>query len=218
MIERPLLLILLAALAGCAVPRPDFNAQSGDDAALRHPVVLQQGWQELGLPVTPHLDERSRRQIDDFVADWHRSGTGPVYIRMPLLVRDEKNLRDQFLRLQGALAESGYDGRIKLLREPFGESSRTPQIILSFARMKAQIATRCGEWPDNLASSAASAWQNRVHADFGCAYQTMIAAQTADPRYLVSPSPATPADAQMRVRALNRLRNDNTALQEGPRN
>jgi pilus assembly protein CpaD len=59
-----------------------------------------------------------------------------------------------------------------------------------------------------LASSAETNWDNRVYSNFGCAYQNMIASQTADPRDLINARIESPIDAQMRVRALNRLRED----------
>jgi pilus assembly protein CpaD len=212
MIERAKALagmfMLVAALAGCAVKPPDFNALAGDDVALRHPIELRQNWQELVLPFTSRFDERAQEQIASFVADWRRFGSGPIFIRMAENPRDEKSVKAQLDRLRAALVLEGMRGSIKLIREPMGDTGRTPIMRLSFARMKAEVVTSCGRWTENLASSAETNWDNRVYANFGCAYQNMIASQTADPRDLINARIESPIDAQMRVRALNRLRED----------
>lgn len=205
------LFMLVAALAGCAVKPPDFNALAGDDVSLRHPIELRQSWQELTLPFTNEFDERTQEQIASFVVDWHRFGSGPIFIRVAENPRDAKTVKAQLDRLRAALVAEGMRGNAKLIYEPMGQTDRTPMMRLSFARMKAEVVTRCGRWPDNLASSAETDWDNRVYANFGCAYQNMIATQTADPRDLINARMESPIDAQMRVRALNRLREDRSA-------
>ena len=200
--------LLLATLTACAVPPPDFNALAGDDVGLRHPIELRQGWQELLLPVAPKIDERMKEQIAAYVSDWRRFGSGALFVRVAANRRDEKVVKAQLDHLRRVLVSEGMNGTIKLIQEPFGETLRTPLLKLSFMRMKAEVVTQCGRWPENLASSAETDWDNRVYSNFGCAYQNMIATQTADPRDLVGARAESPIDAQMRVRALNRLRED----------
>ena len=214
MIERATglagIILLAATLAGCAVPPPDFNALSGDDVALRHPIELRQAWQEITLPFAHQIDDRTKEQVASFVADWKRFGSGPVFLRVAEAKSDEKIVKAQVDRVRAVLVAEGLQGSVKLIREPLGETQRTPIMRLSFMRMKATVVTRCGEWPENLASSAETLWDNRVYSNFGCAYQNMIATQTADPRDLIGARAESPVDAQMRVRALNRLREDRT--------
>lgn len=200
--------LLATSLAGCAVAPPDFNALAGDDVALRHPIELRQGWQELILPFAQRFDERAKEQLASFVADWRRFESGPIFVRVADSKRDEKVIKAQLDHLRAALVAEGFHQSVKLIREPLGETDRTPLLRLSFIRMKAEVVTRCGRWPENLASSADTKWDNRVYSNFGCAYQNMIASQTADPRDLVGVRAESPIDAQMRVRALNRLREE----------
>jgi pilus assembly protein CpaD len=142
------------------------------------------------------------------VADWRRFGSGPIFIRIAENRRDEKAVKAQLERVRAALVEEGLQGHVQLIRESLGETERVPTLRLSFKRMKAQVVTRCGQWPDHLASSADTQWDNRVYSNFGCAYQNMIASQTDDPRDFLGERAESPIDAQMRVRALNRLRED----------
>ncbi len=204
-------ILLAVTMAGCAVAPPDFNALAGDDVALRHPIELRQGWQDMTLPFAQRLDERAKEQVASFVADWRRFGSGPIFVRVVDNKREEKAIKAQLDLLRAALVAEGLHGSVKLIREPFGETDRTPVLKLSFVRMKAEVVTRCGRWPENLASSAETIWDNRVYSNFGCAYQNMIATQTADPRDLVGARAESPIDAQMRVRALNRLREERSA-------
>ncbi len=61
-------------------------------------------------------------------------------------------------------------------------------IRVSFVGLAAKVATRCGEWPDDLASaSSLDGWNNKPYWNLGCSYQTMLAAQTSDPRDLATP-------------------------------
>ncbi|MEN9709912.1 MAG: hypothetical protein RIQ68_2320 [Pseudomonadota bacterium] len=203
--------MLVLSLAGCAIAPPDFNANAGDDVALRHPIELRQGWQDLTVPFARQMDERTKEQLASFVADWRRFGSGPIFVRVADSKRDGKLVKAELDRLRAVLAAEGLQGNVKLIREPMGETDRTPVLRLSFVRMKAEVVTRCGRWPENLASSAETFWDNRVYSNFGCAYQNMIAVQTADPRDLVGARAESPIDAQMRVRALNRLREERSA-------
>ena len=79
---------------------------------------------------------------------------------------------------------------------------------VSFLGLKAHVADQCDQWPRDLAigSGAVADWSNKPYWNFGCAYQTALAAQVADPRDLVTPQAETPADTAMRVRSIESLR------------
>ena len=200
--------IIAGLVAGCAAKPPELNALAGDDVRQRHPIELRQSWQELSLPDHNKFDVRDQDKIANFVADWRRFGTSPIYLRVPDDPRNVTSLKVKFDRLRAALQAEGVQGSVQLIREPMGLAGRTPIFLLSFARMKAELATHCGQWTENLASSAETHWDNHVYGNFGCAYQNMIAKQAADPRDLFDARAESPVDAQMRVRVLNRLRED----------
>jgi pilus assembly protein CpaD len=79
---------------------------------------------------------------------------------------------------------------------------------LSFFGLKATVADRCGQWPRDLGigSGAAEDWSNKPYWNFGCAFQTALAAQVADPRDLVSHQAETPGDTELRTGAIKSLR------------
>jgi pilus assembly protein CpaD len=208
--RRALLLTLaVLALAGCSVKPSDFEAHVADDLALRHPIELRRGWQELPIPASARVNENVGLQIGEFVADWRRFGEGPIHLRIPVGTQNDKLQKAQVARLRVQLVAHGVPGKVTLIRDEVGETGRIPVFILSFSRMKAEVVTRCGRWPANLASSADSAFENRAYTNFGCAYQSMMAAQTDDPHDLIAPRASAPIDGQMRTRAIESLRTGN---------
>ena len=78
---------------------------------------------------------------------------------------------------------------------------------LSFVGVKAIVPTACGQWPEDLASgSSLEGWKNEPYSNFGCATQSMIAAQVDDPRDFVQPRALGPSDVAMRTRAIEDVR------------
>ena len=68
-------------------------------------------------------------------------------------------------------------------------------------------SSKCGEWPADIASgSSAEGWQNRPYYNLGCATQSNLAAQVADPVDLVRPRQEDPSDVAMRTRAISAVR------------
>ena len=82
-----------------------------------------------------------------------------------------------------------------------------PVITLRFTRVKAELVTPCGMWRDDLASASSLAgWDNAPYLEHGCSYQNMLAVQTANPRDLSAMRSMTPADGEMRARAMANAR------------
>ena len=80
-------------------------------------------------------------------------------------------------------------------------------VRLVFQGLKAEVASRCGQWPADLASgSSIETWKNDNYANFGCATQSALAAQIDDPRDLVQARGSTPPDEAMRLRAIGQVR------------
>jgi pilus assembly protein CpaD len=80
-------------------------------------------------------------------------------------------------------------------------------IRLSFRGLKAEVASRCGQWPHDLASgSSIDGWKNESYWNFGCATQSVLAAQVDDPRDFARARALGPADEEMRLRAIKDVR------------
>ena len=78
---------------------------------------------------------------------------------------------------------------------------------MTFVGLKAEVRTPCGLWPEDLASgSSVEGWKNEPYANFGCATQSVIAAQVDDPRDFVQSRALAPSDVAMRTRAIEDVR------------
>jgi pilus assembly protein CpaD len=80
-------------------------------------------------------------------------------------------------------------------------------VRLVFQGLKAVVPSRCGQWPSDLTSaSSLQGWKNESYENFGCATQSMLAAQVDDPRDLTVQRASTPPDENMRLRAIAAVR------------
>ena len=105
------------------------------------------------------------------------------------------------------LANAGLKSVVALGTYPAPGPGVQP-IKLTFRGLVAKVTTPCGRWPTDLASgSSVDGWKNNPYENFGCAYQTAIAAEVADPRDLEEPRALDPSDSQMRMRAITAVRN-----------
>jgi pilus assembly protein CpaD len=90
---------------------------------------------------------------------------------------------------------------------PIADPRRAAPIRLSYATVEAKTPSRCGQWPNDLASgSSLIGWENRPYWNLGCASQQMLAVQVADPRDFLGPAALSPPDPQMRGRAIDAVR------------
>jgi pilus assembly protein CpaD len=87
------------------------------------------------------------------------------------------------------------------------DDGTAPPVRVSFTGLKAVVPTKCGLWPEDLASgSSTEGWKNESYSNFGCATQSTIAAQVDDPRDFVQPRALGPSDVAMRTRAIEAVR------------
>jgi pilus assembly protein CpaD len=80
-------------------------------------------------------------------------------------------------------------------------------IRLSFAGLKAEVPHECGQWPHDLGSSQfRNGLENRSYWNFGCAYQSNLAAQVADPVDLVRARAEGRIDTGKRMYGIDQIR------------
>ncbi len=211
---RPLcgaaLLALVAPLAGCGLNKVYAPADPGYDYRDRHPVVLaeaQTSLEVLPQAVNGRLDGETRRHLQGFVEQYRRFGHGMITILAPSGGSDPKGATRSVALIRAFLDREGLGAVIYVGGYPVRDPALAAPLRLSFTGVKAEVAGRCGEWPDDLASGASlDGWQNRAFWNFGCANQATLAAQLADPRDLLSPRGETPQDIETRMRAINKVR------------
>jgi pilus assembly protein CpaD len=205
------LLACAAPLAACSgadrvvtasVEPPDFRA--------RHPIEISRG--RAALDVLPEvrngdIDARTRAQAREFAGQYRLNGSGEIGIALPGGGPGERDARAALPGLRRALFAGGARGHVLVSTYPVLDPALAAPIRLSYASVVAHMRSRCGQWPNDLASGASLiGWENQPYWNFGCASQQMLAAQTADPRDLIGPAADTPADSLMRGRAIDAVR------------
>jgi pilus assembly protein CpaD len=201
---------LVLPLGACGVNRtlpPPIVAYDYHD---RHPVVLADTEHMIDVfppPAGRRLDSATAGRIRDFAARYHRLGHGQISVLAPVGGPDGAIARAGVDEVRRALSMAGVRGSVMVGTYPVSDPSLAAPIRLTFQGLKAKVAGRCGEWPADLAvGSALDGWQNKSYWNFGCASQTTLAAQVADPRDLASPRGETNADIEMRMRAIGKVR------------
>ena len=200
---------LLAAVSflepGCVTDYASSDPAFPGDFQARHPIALASAPALMDIyPVGGTLDPRTVANLRSFVRRYRDFGSGEVLILTP--AHDTSHART-VSEIRRALRAAG-------LRAPVGAKSYVPYqsdgaapFRVAFTSLVAEVKTPCGLWPQDLASgSSLEGWKNEPYANFGCATQSVIAAQVDDPRDFVQPRALGLSDVAMRTRAIQDVR------------
>jgi pilus assembly protein CpaD len=205
-------LLLAAPLAACSggADRITTSSIQNQDYRARHPIELANSRATLDVIPLVHggaLDERSKGQIKEFAREYGQSGSGDISVALPQGGPGAAEARNAVPGIRQALVSGGARGYVLVSSYPIADPSVAAPVRLSYATIVARTRTRCGQWPNDLASgSSVNTWDNQAYWNFGCASQQMLAAQAADPRDLVGPAAITPPDSHMRSRGIAAIR------------
>ncbi len=194
-------------LAGCGVDYASNDGIEPGDYHQRHPIVLAQAPTTLDVyPVGAGLDSQSRAEIRALAERYRALGTGRITILAPAGQRERSGrVIDEIRR---TLASTGLRGYVGVGLYPAGDATRAAPVRLIFQGLKAVVPTPCGQWPSDLASGGSiEGWKNDSYPNFGCATQSVLAAQVDDPRDLAQSRASEPPDVRMRMRAIEDVRN-----------
>jgi pilus assembly protein CpaD len=195
------------SLAGCGTDNLAMGSMGSDDYHDRHPILLAQAPTTLDVfPVGQgKLDSDSTEDIRIFAARYQAMGTGRLSILAPAV--GGRATRAAVDEIRQVLVSAGLRGSIGLGSYPVADAALASPIRLSFRGLKAEVASRCGQWPHDLASgSSIDGWKNESYWNFGCATQSVLAAQVDDPRDFARARALGPADEEMRLRAIKDVR------------
>jgi pilus assembly protein CpaD len=194
-----------SALSGCGVPYASSDPGFPGGFEQRHPIVVAAALTSIDLyPVGGALDERSMANIRGFVERYRRYGSGAMTIQTPAGTNANSIAVHE---VRSALLAAGLKGRVAVGAYLPRNDGAAPPVRVSFTGLKAIVPTKCGEWPEDLASgSSVEGWKNEPYSNFGCATQSTIAAQVDDPRDFVQPRALGPSDVDMRTRAIEAVR------------
>jgi pilus assembly protein CpaD len=197
-------------LAGCQTDNYINNTAALDDYHDRHPIVLADAPTTLDVFLDKRggLDASTLADIRGFVQRYGQYGVGKIVLLAPAGGGPET--RAGAAAVRRALAADGLRGTISYGSYRVADVNLAAPIKVAFRGLKAEVASRCGEWPADLASGASiEGWKNTSYWNYGCATQSMIAAQVNDPRDFVRAEALGPADVEMQLRAINAVRQGN---------
>jgi pilus assembly protein CpaD len=165
-----------------------------------HPITLIEGERTIDIFAAGGANSVGIRQEADiraFAAEYKRSGHGPLYLAVP---QGNRLAASSVAAIRQALIEGGVSPSHATYPTAGGQGSVAP-VKLTFARLEAKVASRCGLWPSDLNGNGGTldSWSNRPYENYGCATQQLLAAQVADPLDLVRGRPETPGDPMRRA-------------------
>ncbi|MGD0639578.1 MAG: CpaD family pilus assembly protein [Roseiarcus sp.] len=199
--------VAASPLAGCGVDYASNDSIEPGDYHQRHPIVLAEAPTTLDVfPIGGGLDAQSAANIRAFAQRYRALGSGQITILAPA-GQGARNGRvvDQIRR---TLASTGLHGYVGVGVYAADDPTRASPVRVIFQGLTASVATPCGQWPLDVASgSSIEGWKNDSYANFGCATQSLLAAQVADPRDLAQSRAVDPPDVAMRMRAIGNVRN-----------
>ena len=194
-------------LSGCGVDYASPEPLYPNDYREQHPIVLAQAPARLDVfPVRGGIDAQSGANIRSFAERYRSFGSGPIVILTPAGRHDGRD--DVVAEIRRTLRSSGVRGGVSVGSYPVVDPLAAAPVILTFKSLKAVQLSRCGQWPRDLDSAdSIQGWKNEPYWNYGCATQSMLAAQVDDPRDLFQSRASSPPDEDMRLRAIGNVRN-----------
>jgi len=196
-----------AMLAGCGTNKDNMSTGAiPDDYRTRHPITLNEVEHTLDIPIASG-DHKPANGVQDsiggFASDYLPTSSGTIQIMLPHGSANSgaaANVRAQIKKVLTArgvksnrIIETSYQA------SPTGDAA---PVRLSYVAITA-VTNQCGEWPEDLQNNTFS---NQNYHNFGCATQSNLAAQIANPMDLVTPRAMAPIDATRRSNVIGLYR------------
>jgi pilus assembly protein CpaD len=194
------------SLSACVTNYASDDIAGTGDYHERHPIILAEAPTSIDIfPVGGGIDSQSVAKIRAFAERYRELGSGQITILTPSGRRDGNCCAvDQIRR---TLYASGVRGYVSVGSYPVSDPALASPVRLVFQSLRAKVPSRCGQWPSDLASgSSIEGWKNNSYENFGCATQSVLAAQVDDPRDLAQSRASGPPDEEMRLRAIGDVR------------
>ena len=202
------------SLGACAADRAVVTGSTYPrDYRERHPIVLGDAPAALDIFVRgpSGLDERQIEDVKAFAEDYRRTGKGGLVAQVPGGGHRDVGTARTLDAVRHALSAGGLPGTYLTVTtyQPADPTLAAP-IRLSFRKLQAKVHGKCGLWPQDLGVSDFSFnLRNEPYWNLGCATQTNVAAQVADPVDLVRGRTDGAIDPIRRGQNIEKLRKGN---------
>ncbi len=204
---------VLLGVTGCA-KRTQSQDVTGSiamepDYRERHPIVLADVPYNLDIYAVHGFSGIDLRQNDDvraFAAEYKTSGKGAIIISVPH-AQSAKNKNETLSSIRKVLAAAGVSGYYVQVKHYLPQDLHdAAPVHLSFIKLQAKVDNLCGQWKTDISGAATSErFTNQSPPNFGCAYQTAIAAQVANPLDLDRPRQEGAIDVEKRNKSIKNL-------------
>jgi pilus assembly protein CpaD len=208
--SRPVRAVLLAGvaamLAACAQTDSVHVGAIPDDYRTNHPIVIQEKQEVIDVPVGVNDYEATSIQkaaLTGFMARYDHDAAPMVHILVPYGSANSAAAARIASQFSTQLRRNGVPQNRVMQQHYQAPADAAAPIRLSYANMRAQVASNCGRWPEDMLAGV----DNRNWANFGCSNQNNLAAQIANPADLLTPRSRTPIDAGNRSNAIDQYRN-----------
>jgi pilus assembly protein CpaD len=197
----------VSALGACTADRVVVTSPPPLDHRQRHPTVLKESARVLDLFLVGAggLDRRQREDLRMFSAEYHRTGRGAIIAQVPVGTRSDIAAQITMGQISAALTRAGLP--VVVTTYQVGDPAIASPIRLTFSRLKAVVASKCGQWPYDLgATDFLHNASNVSYWNFGCAVQSNMVAQFDDPVDLVRGRAEAPPDTIRRGKVIEAIR------------
>jgi pilus assembly protein CpaD len=203
---------LMLGVAGCAKRNQDVTGtvEVSPDYRERHPIVLAETPRLLEIYATrgpAGLDLRQDQDIRAFAAEYKSSGRGAIIVSVPKGAASKASGMS-LAGIRHSLSAAGISSQyVKVTSyHPTDLESASP-VRLSFLKLQASVDSLCGQFKTDITgASTSSRFANQSYSNFGCAFQSAIAAQVAYPLDLVRPRQEGSTDIEKRNQAIKNIR------------
>lgn len=206
----------VALLSGCAAFQKRDSVTVGavpDDYRTNHPIVIAPKEATLDLPVGASdrgATASQRASLEGFLAGYDRTAAPVLYIVTPSGSANAVAAADAGKDFADIARKSGVPGsRILLASYQAAPEETAAPVRVTFSAMRAQTG-KCGMWPEDVLATS----ENKHYANFGCSYQTNVAAQVANPEDLLGPRKPAPIDAANRGVVIDDYQTGNSTFSE----
>lgn len=208
--SRPVRVVLLAGVAAmlsaCAQTDSVHVGSIPDDYRTNHPIVIQEKQEVIDVPVGVddyNATSVQRAALTGFMARYDTDAAPMVQILVPYGSANSAAAARIASQFAAQMRKNGVPQNRVVQQHYQAPADAAAPIRLSYANMRAQVASNCGSWPEDMLARV----DNRNWANFGCSYQNNLAAQIANPADLIAPRARTPIDAENRSNAIDQYRN-----------
>lgn len=199
-------------LAACANVHHIEVGAVPDDYRTNHPIIVGEQERTIDIPVGSG-DQRmtlgARGAIRGYANRYRDTASGAITILTPhgSVNSNAASIVANDIRLE-LVAQGIPGGNIIVTAYQANATGDAAPIRLSYYAIAASTG-ECGRWPEDI---LANGNENKHYANFGCASQSNLAAQIADPMDLIAPRGSSPIDAERRGNAIGDYQADGAAL------